>query len=121
VNVLLIAIGGAIGSVGRHFLSVLVLRLTDTYFPLGIFVVNVLGCAIFGAIVGAAEQRVPLSFDARAFLLTGVLGGFTTFSTFAFNSVSLMRDGQWSLALLNMIGQVVVGVAALWGGMMLAR
>jgi fluoride exporter len=121
VNILLIAIGGAIGSVGRHFLSVFMLRLTDSFFPFGIFAVNVLGCAIFGVIAGAAEQRVPLSIDARAFLLVGVLGGFTTFSTYAFNSVALMRDGQWSLALLNMMGQVVVGVAALWGGMMLAR
>jgi len=64
---------------------------------------------------------VPLSLDARAFLLTGVLGGFTTFSTYTFNSVTLMRDGQWSLALLNMMGQVAIGVAALWGGMILAR
>jgi CrcB protein len=121
VNLLLIAIGGAIGSVGRHVLASLVLRLTDSVFPFGIFAVNVLGCAIFGVIVGAAERRVPLSLDARAFLLTGVLGGFTTFSTYAFNSVSLMRDGQWSFALVNMIGQVVVGVAALWAGIMLAR
>ena len=50
---------------------------------------------------------MALSLEARAFLLIGVLGGFTTFSTYAFDSVSLMRDGQWSLALLNMIGQVV--------------
>jgi CrcB protein len=121
VNVLLIAIGGAIGSVGRHLLSSLVLRLSDSVFPFGIFAVNVLGCAIFGGIVGAAERRVPLSLDARMFLLTGVLGGFTTFSTYAFNSVVLMRDGQWSFALLNMMGQVVVGVAALWAGMLLAR
>jgi CrcB protein len=121
VNVLFIAIGGAIGSVGRHLLAWLVLRMTDSVFPFGIFLVNVLGCAIFGVIVGAAERRVSLSLDARAFLLTGVLGGFTTFSTYAFNSVSLMRDGQWSLALLNMMGQMVLGVAALWGGMLLVR
>jgi CrcB protein len=121
VNVLLIAIGGAIGSVGRHFLSSLVQRLTDSVFPLGIFFVNVLGCGIFGVLVGAAERRVPLSLEARMFFLTGVLGGFTTFSTYAFNSVILMREGQWSLALLNMMGQVVIGVAALWGGMILAR
>ena len=56
----------------------------------------------------------------RAFLLVGVLGGFTTFSTFAFDSVSLMRDGQWTLALANMLGQVVVGVVALWAGFRLA-
>jgi CrcB protein len=121
VNVLLIAIGGAIGSAGRYLLSSLVLRLTDWVFPIGIFAVNVLGCAIFGLIAGMAERRMALSVEARAFLLTGVLGGFTTFSTYAFDSVSLMREGQWSLALLNMVGQMVVGVAALWAGMLLTR
>lgn len=121
MNVLLIAIGGAIGSLGRYLLSSVVQRLADASFPVGIVIVNVLGCAIFGVIVGTAEQRVTLSPDARAFLLVGVLGGFTTFSTFAFDSVVLMRDGQWGLALLNMIGQVVLGVTALWAGMLLAR
>jgi CrcB protein len=121
VNVLLIAIGGAIGSVGRYYLSSMVHRVIDASFPVGIATVNVLGCTIFGILVGAAEQRVSLSPDARAFLLVGVLGGFTTFSTYAFDSVVLMRDGQWGLALLNMIGQVVLGVTALWAGMLLAR
>jgi fluoride exporter len=121
VNVLLIAIGGAIGSICRYVLASIVLRLTQSIFPAGTAAVNVLGCVIFGVIVGAAEQRVALSAGTRAFLLVGVLGGFTTFSTYAFDSVLLMRDGQWSLALWNMIGQVVVGTAALWGGMMLAR
>lgn len=116
VTVFLIAIGGALGSVGRYLVSALVLRWTTPHFPYGTVVVNILGCVAFGVLAGLAQQRLALSTDARAFLLVGVLGGFTTFSTFAFDSVSLMRDGQWTLALANMLGQVVIGVVALWAG-----
>lgn len=116
VTLLLIAVGGALGSVARYLVSTWVLRLTNPYFPYGTFVVNVLGCVIFGLIVGLAQQRLPLSAELRAFFLVGVLGGFTTFSTFAFDSMSLLRDGQSGLALVNMAGQVVLGVAALYVG-----
>ena len=81
MNLLLIAIGGALGSVARHLLSSFVLRASGTLFPLGTFVVNLAGCVVFGAIVGAAHQRFVLTSDARAFLLIGLLGGFTTFSS----------------------------------------
>lgn len=121
VTVLLIAIGGAIGSVGRYLVSVLILRVTTPYFPYGTFLVNVLGAFAFGVIVGLAQHRVPLSNDARAFLLVGVLGGFTTFSTFAFDGLTLLRDGQSTLALVNLLGQVVLGVVAAWLGMLLAQ
>src|SRR5215210_6535323 len=86
VNLLLIAIGGAIGSVARSLLSTFVLRAAGSLFPLGTFVVNAVGCLIFGAVVGAAEQRFVLAPATRAFLLVGVLGGFTTFSSYAFES-----------------------------------
>jgi CrcB protein len=121
VNLFLIAIGGALGSVARYLLSTLVLRLSGTLFPLGTFVVNVVGCVVFGAIVGAAQQRIVLSPDARAFLLVGVLGGFTTFSSYASEIVALVRDGQIFHATINIVGQVVAGVAGLWSGYLLTR
>ena len=80
------AIGGAIGSVSRYLLSTFVLRVSGSLFPLGTFVVNVVGCVVFGAIAGAAEHRFALTPEARAFLLVGILGGFTTFSSYAFES-----------------------------------
>jgi fluoride exporter len=116
VNLFLIAIGGAIGSVARSLLSTFVLRATGSLFPLGTFVVNVVGCITFGVIVGAAQQRFVLTPETRAFLLVGILGGFTTFSSYAFESFGLMRDGQFVAATINIVGQVVVGLVAFWAG-----
>ena len=121
MNLLLIAIGGALGSVARYLLSTLVLRVSGTLFPLGTFIVNLAGCVAFGAIVGAAQQRFVLTPEARAFLLVGVLGGFTTFSSYAFESVALLRDGQFLAAAINIVGQVVAGLAGLWSAYLLMR
>lgn len=116
MNILVIAIGGALGSVARYLFSSAVLRATGSLFPVGTFAVNVVGCFVFGAIAGAAEQRVQLTPELRLFLLVGVLGGFTTFSSYAFESFSLMRDGQFAGAAVNVVGQVVAGLAGLWVG-----
>jgi CrcB protein len=114
VNLLLIAIGGALGSVARSLFSTYVLRVTGSLFPVGTFAVNVVGCAVFGAIIGAAQQRFVLTPELRAFLLVGVLGGFTTFSSYAFESFELLRDGQFAAAAVNIAGQVVAGLAGFW-------
>ena len=120
MTLLLIGVGGALGSMARYLLSTLVYRLVPSLFPFGTFVVNVVGCVLFGIIVGLAEQRFVLSPDARAFLLIGVLGGFTTFSTFAFESFELLRDGQFLSAILNVAGQVVAGIVGLWAGFVIS-
>jgi len=116
MTLLIIAFGGALGTVARYVLSTVVLRTTGTLFPLGTFVVNMVGCVVFGLIAGAAEQRVPLAPEMRRFLLVGVLGGFTTFSSYAFESFGLLRDGQFAWAAINVVGQVLGGLAGLWGG-----
>lgn len=121
LNLFVVAAGGAIGSAARYLLSQFVHRTTATMFPLGTFAVNLLGCIVFGAIAGAAEQRVPLAPPLRAFLLVGILGGFTTFSSYAFESFVLMRDGQFLMASMNIVGQVVAGLAGVWVGFALAR
>jgi CrcB protein len=121
VNLFLVAIGGALGSMSRFLLSALVLRATGWLFPAGTFVVNILGCVIFGAIIGAAEQRVVLSTEARALLLSGVLGGFTTFSSYTFENFVLLRDGQWFTAAGNIVGQVVAGLGGFWAAYLVAR
>jgi fluoride exporter len=121
VNLLLVAIGGAIGSVARYLLSTFVLRVAGTLFPLGTFVVNAIGCLVFGLIAGAADQRVALSPEARAFLLIGILGGFTTFSSYAYESFALIRDGQILWATINLAAQAAVGVVSMAIGFAIMR
>ena len=121
LNLLLVALGGALGSVARYALSTFVLRASGTLFPLGTFAVNLLGCLVFGVIAGAAEQRVALTPAARAFLLVGILGGFTTFSSYAFESFTLMQDGQFAAAALNVIGQVIAALLGFWVAYVIAH
>ncbi len=116
MTLIVVALGGAIGSVARYLLSSAVLRATGSLFPVGTFAVNVVGCLAFGLIVGAAEQRVQLAPELRIFLLVGILGGFTTFSSYAFESFALMRDGQLAWAAINVVGQVVAGLVGMWAG-----
>jgi CrcB protein len=111
LNLLLVSVGGALGSMARYLLSMFILRVASPSFPLGTFAVNLLGCLAFGVIAGAGEHRVPLTPASRAFLLVGVLGGFTTFSSYAFESFALLRDGQFLPAAVNIVGQVVAGLA----------
>jgi CrcB protein len=117
----LVAIGGAIGSVSRYVVSTAILRISGSLFPIGTFAVNLVGCVAFGAVIGAAEQRFILTPEARAFLLVGVLGGFTTFSSYAFESFALMQDGQFAVAALNIVGQVVAGLLGFWVAYVIAR
>jgi CrcB protein len=116
VQLLLIAFGGALGSVCRYGLSTMIQRLSSPFFPYGTFVVNVLGCLVFGIIIGAARQRFVLGPSERAFLLIGVLGGFTTFSTFSYETFALLQGGEFVRAFINVAGQVVCGLVALWAG-----
>jgi len=121
VNLLLIAIGGALGSVARYLFSSAVLRATGSLFPVGTFAVNAVGCVVFGVIAGLAERRFGFGPHARMFLLVGVLGGFTTFSSFAFESMQLLRDDQFVAAAVNIVGQVVAGLVGLWIGFITIR
>jgi len=116
VNLLLIAIGGALGSVARYLFSTLILRASGSLLPIGTFAVNLVGCVVFGCIIGAAQQRFILTPQARAFLLIGVLGGFTTFSSYAYESFALVQDAQFAAAAFNIVGQVVAGLVGLWAG-----
>jgi CrcB protein len=116
LNLLAIAIGGALGSVARYLLTVFVVRVSGPLFPLGTFVVNIIGCLAFGALAGAASSRLSLSPEVRLFWFTGILGGFTTFSSYAFESFVLVRDGHFLAASANIVGQVVLGLLAIAAG-----
>jgi CrcB protein len=116
-SVLLVAFGGALGSVVRHALSSWVLRHTaDGRFPLGTFIVNVIGCLAAGVLAGLASERGFFSTDLRLFLFVGLLGGFTTFSAFGVETFYLLRRGEILLAGGNVVLSVVTGLLALWLG-----
>jgi CrcB protein len=118
---LLIAAGGALGSVARYLVAGAVHRVTPPFFPYGTFVVNVTGCLVFGVLAGLANERAVLGPNARMFLLVGVLGGYTTFSTFGFETFELLRSARFGAALANAGGQVVAGVAGVWLGTVVSR
>jgi CrcB protein len=121
-NLLLTGLGGFFGAVGRHGLSGLSQRMAGSpLLPVGTLVVNVLGCLAIGLLAGVAEARGPFTPARQAFLLTGLLGGFTTYSAFGFESMQLVRTGQAGLAALNVLLQLAVGFAAVLGGMALGR
>ena len=116
-NVLLVAIGGALGSVCRYLLSGWILhRAVSWAFPLGTFAVNVLGCLGVGILGGLVVKYDLLSPDARLFLFTGIAGGFTTFSAFGLETFHLLRRGEVGVAVTYVLLSVFVGMLALWGG-----
>ena len=116
-QLLLVAAGGAIGSVARWRVSGWVLhQAVDWRFPIGTFVVNVLGCLIVGVLAGLAIKEDFFSTDQRLLLFTGVMGGFTTFSAFGLETFYLLRRGEYLMAGSNMVLSMVVGMAALWVG-----
>lgn len=121
MNLALVGLGGALGAVARYLLTGLVHRFAAPTFPWGTAVVNILGSLVFGVIAGLLEQGFLTGSSTRLFVLVGVIGGFTTFSTFTFETFMLVRDGDLLRAGLNAAGQVAVAFLALWGGFMLAR
>jgi CrcB protein len=93
----------------------------NSYFPAGTAVVNILGCFLIGFLSGLTELRQLLSPEVRIFLLIGLLGGFTTFSTFGYETIASLRSGQFLLALANVLIQVIVGLSAVWIGYNVTR
>jgi CrcB protein len=119
-NLLLVGLGGFLGSIARYKLGGLVLHLTaQERFPYGTFSVNVLGCLAIGILAGLAERYDMFGPQARLFLFTGLLGGFTTFSAFGLEAVALARRNEIGIAALYAGGSVVLGVAAVWIGLRL--
>lgn len=121
-----VAGGGALGAWLRYLVTVWTQNLPwpepfAMRFPVGTFLVNVTGCLIVGLLAGLFYDRLGSASTLRAFLLIGVLGGYTTFSTFALESVRLLQAGDWSLAALNVIGSPALGLLGAWLGLQLAQ
>lgn len=117
VNILLIGIGGFIGSVLRYLVSGYVQQISKGMgFPYGTLTVNVIGCFIIGFLAQLAETRGVFTTEWRLFVFVGLLGGFTTFSSFGNETFNLARDAQLAGALGNIGANVIIGLAAVWIG-----
>jgi fluoride exporter len=118
---LYVAVGSAIGGVARYLLGGLVQRLFDTTFPAGTLLINISGSLLLGSIIRYATETSTLTPEIRAFLTIGLCGGYTTFSTFSYETVALLEDGEWTRAGLYVLASVGLSLAGTLLGFALAR
>lgn len=121
IPVLLVALGGALGSVARYGVSVAALRVFGLGFPWGTLIVNVVGGLVMGLLAAILALKAEASPETKLFLMTGVLGGFTTFSAFSLDAVALYERGEAGLAAAYVVASVVLSIAALAAGLALGR
>lgn len=122
LNVLIVGLGGFLGTILRFVMNQLIYKgLGAPLYPYGTLAINVLGCFLIGMLGCLAETRVSMTPSLRLFFQIGILGGFTTFSTFGYETFALIRDGQFVLGIGNIILQVLLGLAAVWLGYYLAQ
>jgi CrcB protein len=121
IRILLVALGGALGSTGRYLTGEAIKATFGTSFPLGTLVVNIAGCAAIGFLIPYWTGSHAAHLNARLLLVTGILGGFTTFSAFGLETHTLFMKGQTTWALANIALNVIVGLAAVGVGARLGR
>ena len=113
-----IAVGGALGSMARYLCTGLAARFIGDTFPWGTMLVNIAGCAFIGlfATFTGHDGRFLVAPTVRQFVMVGVCGGFTTFSSFSLETLNLARDGQWAKVAANVLGSVVLCLIGVWLG-----
>jgi CrcB protein len=120
-QVLLVALGGAIGSVLRYYVGQCALRIMGPGFPWGTLTVNVVGCFVIGVFAEMIARRFGASADLRLLLITGFLGGFTTFSAFSLDAISLFERGDLASGAAYMIASVGLSMLAVFAGLAITR
>ena len=118
--VVAVGVGGGLGALARYYIAGWV-QPPGAVFNWGIFVVNITGGLLMGMIVEASALRLNLSPELRSFLTVGILGGYTTFSTFSLDSALMLQKGQYGLAAAYMLGSVVLSIFALFAGLWIIR
>jgi len=121
MNYLLVFIGGGLGSSLRHTINVICPRLLGTAFPYHTFIINITGSIVMGLIAGYLAFKGDATQPWRLFLMTGILGGYTTFSAFSLDAALLYERGALGLSLLYVLGSVVLSIAGLFAGLALVR
>ena len=118
---ILIGVAGLVGTLLRYWLAGLVAKEYGETFPWGTMAVNLIGCFLAGAIFHVTEERFLLNPTLRTIILIGLLGGFTTFSSYGLQTFSLLRDGQFGLATLNITASNLLGIVMVWAGYVLTK
>jgi len=120
-QLLWVALGGALGACGRFMVSAWMNNRIDSSFPWGTFTVNVLGSTLFGILFVVIFSLTNLKEPLRLMILVGFMGAFTTFSTFSFESIRLVEEGQWLMAGTNVVGNALCCLLGVWAGMGVTR
>jgi len=120
-SILLVFLGGGIGAVARYGLQGTVYRALGDGFPYGTIVVNIMGCFCIGLLMVVMDERFLVNPSIRIFLTIGVLGGFTTFSSFSYETFALMRDGQFLFGAVNVVLSILMCLAATFVGTVIAK
>lgn len=120
-NILLVGLGGAVGSILRYLTSVLVQKYYSSIFPLATFIANVIGCFLIGILISWLEKNNTIDSPLKWLLITGFCGGYTTFSTFALENIQLMQSQQTLWAIFYSLGSILLGILSVWLGMTLAK
>jgi fluoride exporter len=120
-NIIYVFIGGGLGSILRYLLSGAVYRWTNSMFPFGTIVVNTTGCFFIGLMMAGMGGRFIVNPSLRIFLTIGFLGGFTTFSTFSYETIALLKDGEILFSAVNIIGSFLVCLAATYAGTLVGK
>lgn len=120
-NILLVALGGALGSVARYLVNLWSTRLAGSGFPWGTLTVNLVGSLLIGLFAEMIARRFNASAEMRLFLITGILGGFTTFSAFSLDAVSLITRGDSGLGVIYIAASIGLSIAAVFAGLALGR
>jgi CrcB protein len=121
MNYLLVFLGGGFGASLRHAINMLCARAFGTHFPFGTFIINITGSIVMGLIAGYLAFKGEAAQPWRLFVMTGILGGYTTFSTFSLDAALLYERGEIGLAAAYVIGSVVLAIAGLFAGLALVR
>jgi len=121
MNYLLVFLGGGLGATVRHAVNMICARAFGTHFPFGTFVINISGSIVMGLIAGYLAFKGEAAQSWRLFVMTGVLGGYTTFSAFSLDAALLYERGEIGLAVTYVVGSVVLAIAGLFAGLALVR
>lgn len=120
-NILIIGIGGFLGAIARYGVALWIGQRWGRSFPIGTFIINVTGSFLIGLLMTLFTERFMVNPQWRLMLVVGFLGAYTTFSTFEYETGALLKDGEWLLAMANVVLSVVAGFIALKAGEVLAK